>query len=389
MQCLISNNFNYLIILKKIILTISLSVITFCVYADMPYMPLSFELTTSKNVYEEGEMVTFILTITNTDKIKTYPVITLGSQNSGLKLIYIEVYDRAKNVSIKRAFENREMNMLIKSIGVNVIVYLKPGEKLNIPFYWNDQSTPSAVYTNPASHHQLNVPLFVGEYKVIAYYSPKGVGNSDSIYHFLNDTDEEQSKDKINFLGLGTSATCTLKIKKAPLGKISIQGIEYNCVQYNKDDYYHYYPDSIAQKNYNSTHAVATNIGSYDVISFEYSSFSNLYNEYIKRFSNGDIQEYRKFANSCPTPILERRFNNVGTLIYEANKLPNGSVKETHYYDDKRILKEELYAADAKLLTITEFIYNKTKILRRRKITKRTDPCIVYLLDEKEEAVSE
>lgn len=374
---------------KMVLLIILCNLFSQNAIADMPYMPLSFTLTTDKDVYEEGERVTFILTITNTDKSKTYPVITPGSQNSGLKLIYIEVYDRAKNISIKRAFENREMNMLIKSIGVNGIVYLKPGEKLNIPFYWNDQSTPSAVYTKPASHHLLNVPLFVGEYKVIAYYSPKGVANGDSIYHFLNDTDEEQSKDKINFLGLGTSATCMLKIKKAPLGKISIQGIEYNCVQYDKDDYYHYFSDSIAQKNYNSTHAVATSAGSYSVINFEYSSYSNLYNEYIKRFSNGDIKEFRRFKNDCPTPIFERRFNDVGTLIYEADKLPNGSVKETHYYDDKRILKEELYAADAKLLTITEFIYTKTKTLRRRKITQRTDPCIMYLLDEKKETVSE
>lgn len=352
-------------------------------------MPLSFELTTSKNVYEEGEMITFILTITNTDKIKTYPVITPGSQNSGLKLIYIEVYDRAKNVSIKRAFENREMNMLIKSIGVNGIVYLKPGEKLNIPFYWNDQSTPSTVYTNPASHHLLNVPLFVGEYKIIAYYSPKGVGNSNSIYHFLNDTDEEQSKDKINFLGLGTSATCKLKIKKAPLGKISIQGIEYNCLQYNKDDYYHYYPDSIAQKNYNSAHAVATNIGSYDVISFEYSSYSNLYNEYIKRFSNGDIKEYRRFSNECPTPIFERRFNDSGSLVYFADRLQNGSVKLVFYDDNKNILREELYAPTATLLTVTEFIYNKTKTKVRKRTTEIIDPCIMTILKAKEKAVPE
>jgi hypothetical protein len=357
------------------------------VLADMPYMPLSFHLTTTKEIYEEGEMVEFVLTITNTDKNKTYPVVTPGSQNSGLKLIHLDIYDRAKNVFIKRAFENREMNMMIKSIGINGVVYLKPGEKIAIPFYWNDQSQPNASYTKPASHHILNVPLFVGEYLVIANYSPKGV--ADSLYHFLQSTDEEQMPNKINFMGIGETAKCTLKIKKAALGKIKIQGVEYNCVQYQKDDYYNYYADSNAQKHYNPTHAVSTNMGSYHVISFDYSSYPNLYNEYIKRFANGDIQEYRRFANSCPTPILERRFNDAGILIYKGDKLADGSVKKVYYHDDKRILKEELYSADAKLLTITEFIYNKTKSLRRKRITQRIDPCIEYLLDEKEEAVHE
>jgi hypothetical protein len=145
------------------------------------------------------------------------------------------------------------------------------------------------------------VPLFVGEYLVIANYSPKGV--ADSLYHFLQSTDEEQMPNKINFMGIGETAKCTLKIKKAALGKIKIQGVEYNCVQYQKDDYYNYYADSNAQKHYNPTHAVSTNMGSYHVISFDYSSYPNLYNEYIKRFANGDIQEYRRFANSCQHPF--------------------------------------------------------------------------------------
>jgi hypothetical protein len=71
-----------------------------------------------------------------------------------------------------------------------------------------------------------------------------------------------------------------------------------------------------------------------------------------------------------PTPILERRFNDAGILIYKGDKLADGSVKKVYYHDDKRILKEELYSADAKLLTITEFIYNKTKSLRRKKLPK-------------------
>jgi hypothetical protein len=372
---------------KMVLLAILCNLFSQNVIADMPYMPLSFDLKTVKEIYDEGEMVEFILTITNTDKTKTYPVVTPSSQNGGLKLIHLDIYDRAKNVFIKRAFENREMSMFIKSIGINGIVYLKPGEKITIPFYWNNHSQPNASYSKPASHHILNVPLFVGEYLVVANYSPKGV--ADSLYHFLQNTDEEQVPNKINFMGIGESAKCTLKIKKAPLGKILIQGVEYNCVQYHKDDYYHYYADSASQKSYNPTHAVSTNIGSYNVINYEYSSYINLYNEYIKRFSNGNIQEYRRFGNSCPSPIFERRFNDSGILVYAADKLHYGSVKIIHYYEDQKILKEEFYSADAKLLTITEFIYNKTGGLRRKEITQRIDPCIVYLLDEKEKAVPE
>ena len=61
------------------------------VKADLPYMPLKFELRSVKKNYVEGNALHFILTITNTDKEKTYPLLTPGKEASPLKVFILRV----------------------------------------------------------------------------------------------------------------------------------------------------------------------------------------------------------------------------------------------------------------------------------------------------------
>ena len=61
-------------------------------FADSKYHPILFQLTTDKANYFEGEKITFLITITNTDKEKSYPVLLPHTQNVGQKLFYFNAY---------------------------------------------------------------------------------------------------------------------------------------------------------------------------------------------------------------------------------------------------------------------------------------------------------
>ncbi len=70
-----------------------LLILTFCQVtnglADLHYNPFSFALSADKDSYYEGEKITFMLTIKNTDKEKAYPILLPRTQNSGIKIYYL------------------------------------------------------------------------------------------------------------------------------------------------------------------------------------------------------------------------------------------------------------------------------------------------------------
>jgi hypothetical protein len=55
--------------------------------ADMKYHPIRFVLSTSGESYYEGGKITFNITITNTDKTHSYPVLLPHTQNTGSKTV--------------------------------------------------------------------------------------------------------------------------------------------------------------------------------------------------------------------------------------------------------------------------------------------------------------
>ena len=66
-------------------------------FANLKYHPISFVISTDKESYYEGEKITFNISITNTSKEFTYPVLLPHLQNVGQKLFFLTIYDKANN----------------------------------------------------------------------------------------------------------------------------------------------------------------------------------------------------------------------------------------------------------------------------------------------------
>lgn len=95
-------------------------------FGYLKYHPISFTLSADKESYFEGEKITFNITITNTDKENTYPVLLPHTQNVGQKLFYLNAYDKANNTMLMRYTEEKMLNMMVHDTGTVQIRYLKP-----------------------------------------------------------------------------------------------------------------------------------------------------------------------------------------------------------------------------------------------------------------------
>ncbi|MBL7766299.1 MAG: hypothetical protein JNJ58_09415 [Chitinophagaceae bacterium] len=349
--------------------------------ADLPYHPLSYTLSTSKSAYLEGERIDFILTIRNNDEARTWPVITPGGQNSGQKVIYLRVLDPNRPQTIILAEESREMTMSIKSLGINGMEYLKPGEEIKIPFYWNDRER---YLTHPEAHHAFNRPLFSGEFDFQAFYNPFGSGVGDSLYHLMNSTDDEQSATKLNFLGAELSQPLRVKILKAPPGIIHIQQYEFICKARDgqTDGQFLYYTQSINDTNL--VHISNTNIGS-SRVTFDYTMhWPSRRVEWINRREDGSVYIYKKRnENGCPTEYYgwEYQINDPNKLYKKVDTNGYGSIHEILYYLDGRIRWEQDWNKQTMIYTHTLYVYNKElKLLRKKKTESPYKiPCEVYL----------
>lgn len=98
-------------------------------------MPVSFHIRSDKEFYYEGEKMTFYITITNRDKNNAYAVLLPHTQNTGQKLFYFSLYDKAKNTNLLRAREDRTITMMVHDTGSVKIRYLQPLEQIVVPLY--------------------------------------------------------------------------------------------------------------------------------------------------------------------------------------------------------------------------------------------------------------
>jgi hypothetical protein len=365
--------------MKSIFTSALLLLIAFSAKADLPFMPFQFELRTAKEIYLEGERVDFILTVTNRDPSRTWPLLLPGQMSAGAKLIYLRVWDVAANLYVLRAKEDRMMQMNTKQLGDYEIKHLKPGEKISYEFCWNDET--DNVYSSTASHHIFDFPLFTGEYNVEMIYNPQGTSAGDTLYHFLNNTEGEQSTTKVNFLTGGGGARCSLKIAKSTLTNIRVQGYQLTIKHEREDGYFYYRSDDSS----NYMHYVEATPGSTKASGRYYTYVKELpLSEFVTRFDNGNIRQYRKFKNDCPTEVLERDFNEMGMLIRKADRLQNGEVVIINYNLNGTINTEEIYTADAKQRKLFTYSYSLNGN-SRRKTEVFENPCVMHLLEGKDE----
>lgn len=354
--------------------------------ADLKYHPLRFILSTEKESYYEGEKITFKITIINTDKENKHPVLIPHTQNVGQKLFYLNVYDIAKNTLLLRYTENQVLKMMIHDTGTVQIRYLKPLEQITVPIYLNDFENYFSYHTQNVSHHSFGVPLFAGIYKIRVAYNPYGIALGDSIYNYYNNTDNDLPHNgKLAMPQNGDlSQFCTLKIKRSHDTIVSIEQRTY----YIKTDGHRFY---YLSKN---TPQITTDTSCHHITNlppdscfikneYFYSHFNDLYAEYISRFEDSEIREYRKYSDWCPSFLYTEKYNELKQKIKYEIQLPDKKFYSISYHQPSGNTHQETYCSqDGTLCNVITYIYNKKGEFVKKKI-EQTAPCSEVIIDGK------
>jgi hypothetical protein len=358
-------------------------------FADLVWQPLSFVLSTDKVSYYEGEKITFFITITNQDKENSYPVLLPHTQNTGQKLFYLNLYDKAKNTLLLRATEDRMFHMMVHDTGTVQIKYLKPQEQIVIPVYLNDFENYYNYHTQNSSHHSFGVPLFAGIYKVNVCYNPNGIAMGDSIYSYYDFMARSfpAGKHGMPYSGL-ISNMIELKIRRSGANVISVERQKYYIQK--ESELYWYYVDSIGRGGSNERLVHLTNLpaDSCSIAKGEYfySHFTDIYAEYISRFDDGDIREYRKYSDYCPDYLYTEKYNDFKQKTHYALQLPDQRFYSITYGQPGNKIHQETYcSADGTLCNVTTYVYDKNGELRRKDVTQ-TQPCIEIEINGKKKS---
>lgn len=360
-------------------------------YAYLHYNPISFTLSTEKESYYEGEKITFLITITNNDKERTLPVLLPHTQNVGQKLFYLSAYDKANNTMLLRYTENHMLNMMVHDTGSVQIKYLKPLEQVVVPIYLNDFENYYNYHTQNASHHSFGVPLFAGIYKVNVTYNPKGIALGDSIYDYYNDFDKQlPNSGKQPFPELGQiTQMIDLKIKRSADTIVTIERKKYYI---NTDGYRYYYLSSYTPK-------ITTDTSCHHITDlppdsctmkneYFYSYFYDQYAEYINRFDDGDIREYRRFSDWCPSYLYTERYNEFKQKTHYELQLPDKRFYSVSYNQPSGSVHQETYCSEnGTLCDVTTYVYNANGEFVKKKV-EQTQPCSEIIIDGKKRSAT-
>ncbi len=376
----------------KILILITIFLISVVnVFPDVKYHPVSFTLSTDKESYYEGEKITFFITITNTSNENTYPVLLPHTQNIGQKLFYLNLYDKANNTMLLRQTEDRNLKMMVYDTGSVKIKHLKPLEQIVIPIYLNDFENYYNYHTQNSSHHSFGVPLFAGIYKVNVTYNPNGIALGDSIYNYYSDTDKElPNNGKLAMTSNGQiSQMIDLKIERSADTIVSIERKQYFIKNYG-DRYYYFsewMKEIVTDLRCNHITNLPPDSCSLPKNEYFYTHFTDLYAEFIVRFDDGDIMEYRKFTDYCPEYLYTERYNSFKQKTHFACQLPDKRFYSVDYNQPGNTTHQETYcSADGTLCNVTTYYYNKKGEFLRKE-TLQTQPCIEVELDSKKRSL--
>lgn len=353
---------------------------------------ISFELRTEKESYYEGEKITFFITITNRDQLHAHPVLLPHSQNAGQNLFYLNAYDKAKNSMLLRYTEDKSSGMRVQDSGMVHIRYLKPLEKVVLPLYLNDFENDSNALNQNASQHSFGVPLFAGIYNINVVYNPYGVALGDSIYNYYKDTDTQlPTNGKLAMPESGDlSNLCTVKIKRRADTIVRIERQNY----YIKTDgyYYYYFSQYVEKLHTTSDYIHVTNLladsCAMPIREYFYSQFPERFNEYIARFDDGDIREYRKFTNWCPDYLYTERYNAFKQKTNYELQLPDKRYYSISYNQPSGTIHQESYCSeDGTRCQVTSYIYTKKGKFVKKKV-QVTEPCSIVIIDGKKRSAT-
>jgi predicted choloylglycine hydrolase len=108
-----------------------------------------------------------------------------------------------------------------------------------------------------------------------------------------------------------------------------------------------------------------------------------LYAEGIFRFDDGDIKEYRKFSDWCPSYLYTERYNEFKRKTNYELQLPDKRFYSVSYNQPSGTIHQETYCSEnGTLCDETTYIYNKKGEFVSKNVSQ-TQPCIETQLDGK------
>ena len=221
------------------------------------------------------------------------------------------------------------------------------------------------------------MPLFAGKYKVNIIYNPFGIALGDSIYSYYGDFKEPSESSKLAMHENGQQSNMVeLIIKRSADTIVSIENHKY----YIKTDghYYYYYSENVKEiiSDLRLIHASSLPADSFTMANeYYYSHFKNLYSEFITRFDDGDIKEYRKYRDACPEYLFTEKYDDFKNKVLFACQLPDKRFYKITYHQPSNNIHQESYCSpDGSMCILTTYIYNrKGKFIKKK--TSQSNPC--------------
>ena len=346
-----------------------------CLFSQPRHPKLSLELKSSKPEYAEGEVVQLELSITNLDSQLAFPLIVPGTGSNPARLLQLQIFDKANNTRILRYEEPYQP---IDS-GSTRLQVLAPFEQIKIPLqvFGQDSSFRAGV-------HHLSNPLFAGTYRFEMVYRPKG-RLGDSVYWFF-DSYQRPNSDRIFLPGNGISSTpCRISIYRTADTIVRFEGKPLYVREQGGLYYYFSEPVKEITTGVNCIHISNLPEKYVELSSTEYfySHFTEDFAEYIQRFEDGDIREYRKYRDYCPDYIRTEQYNEQKQLIKHGEKMNDGRYYfATIQQPGNTFLEESICNASGTACATTTYTYGN----KRRPVGKKTimsQPCVELLLNGK------
>ena len=348
--------------------------------ADIPYMPFLFSLKPEKPKYTEGEPIKFIISITNKDKEKTYPILLPDNQNTGKKLFYFNICDAAKNFYRPIELETREIlnRMVHEGARFPQIVNLKAGEEVTFTAYLNNMILSGNTKTE--SHHWFSRPLLPGKYKIGGVYNPSNTFIGDTLFHIYDDLESHQDTKKINFSASGIIIEpCEIEIINNGKNTVTIdfwnENNELRKEKKGENIVIYFINDSIplARYDFNSN----GNVGSFAQFDYKYRKPWK-WDLNIRYFENGNIAFINKRDDlaPCPQDYFVKTFYNDTLLKNSTEILPDSTVQVIEWNEFGQKTSMGIYSADRSLYNVYYYHPMNGKVKRKRKVL---NPCIQNL----------
>lgn len=328
--------------------------------SNLQGVPLSLRLQLPAQPVKEGQPITFTVVVTNNFDTPVLFVRPLTNQ-AAQRLFPISIYYRDSTLSLLR-IKDHPFSATLDSNAMR-LEQLKPHEAVAIVFEYN-----GGAISGPALfQRQPEIPLFAGEYGVRVTYSVYAYPLSPNYFYH----DKFSSRDTLHYFpeqGI-TSNFDVLKIARTRDTLIYWQQKKYYIHHDQDRQYYWYYEDSLGKgSSINLVHMSSLPPDSTHMVNeYYYTHFTGVYAEFIRHYSNQQLEEYRRWVDNCPSEILEIHYYLNGSIYKIAQRNADNTVEITEWNPLQQIIRKQVYTADHRYLDVSDYIYDKSGLLKKIK----------------------